>query len=145
MSSSRSFIAFLLWLCSLGISIGAQDPASNSVPSAPLQESRVDSGWLNLQALLASPHKNAYLWGTLAMLGILSIGAGLSIQRRRTSQRLGMDSPHLESTEPPIPAFSHHGLQLPADIVALNLDLDLGSTMQPMTAPAQRPFGEHQK
>ena len=145
MSSSRPFIAFLLWLCSHGISIGAQEPASNLVPSAPVQESRVDSGWLNLQALLASPHKNAYLWGTLAMLGILSIGAGLSIQRRRTSQRLGMDSPHLESTEPPIPAFSHHGLQLPADIVALNLDLDLGSTMQPMTAPAQRPFGEHQK
>jgi hypothetical protein len=149
MFCTRFLLACLLWLCSHGICIGAQGSASNLVSSTQAQESSAESGWLNLQTLLASPHKNAYLWGTLAFLGILSIGAGLSIQRRRTFQRLGMDTPHFESTEPSIPAFSPQGLQLPADIVALNLDLDLnldlGSTMPSLNAPEQRPFRELQK
>ena len=54
-----------------------------------------------------------------------------------------MDTPHFESTEPSIAAFSPQGLQLPADIVALNLDL--GSTMPSLNTPEQRPFRELQK
>jgi len=151
MSRTRSFIACLFWLLCLSISANASTLASEAVQPTQLalptqiqaRQSDHTPGWLNLQTLLASPHKNSYLWGTLAFLGVLSVGAGLSIQHRRTTQRLGIfqaQAPKSESVTPKIPT---HALELPPHIVALSLDLD--STTPALNTLAQAPHREHQK
>jgi pilus assembly protein FimV len=82
-------------------------------------------GWLNLNRLLAAPHQNAYLWAALALLGVLAVWAGLRIQARKSLPTL---STLVSPSEPDLPisvAGRNSQLELPADITALDLNLDL--------------------
>lgn len=94
---------------------------------SPATDNGQAKGWLNLHRLLETPHQNAYLWAALALLGILTVWAGLRIQSRKTSPNLSTLMPAAE-----VPAASNgferpNKLELPADITALDLNLDLGT------------------
>ena len=84
----------------------------------------VDVGWLNLNQLLESPHKNSYLWATLTLLGILTLVAGLKIQGRKTALTLSALPPNSGMAKVQIASSPLQHLELPADIAALSLDLD---------------------
>jgi len=84
----------------------------------------VDIGWLNLNQLLESPHRNSYLWATLTLLGILTLVAGLKIQGRKTAFTLSALPPNSDMAKLQIASSPLQQLELPADIAALSLDLD---------------------
>jgi hypothetical protein len=76
---------------------------------------------------LETPHQNAYLWAALALLGILAVWAGLRIQSRKTSPSLSTLMPAAEVTAASNGFERPNKLELPADITALDLNLDLGT------------------
>jgi pilus assembly protein FimV len=97
--------------------------ASAMVSGEKASLSDAGSGWLNLNRLLASTHKNSYLWAALTLLGVLAVWAGLRSQSRKNSQTLSTLTPapsgKIQSTGFDTPSQR----ALPADITALNLDL----------------------
>ena len=82
-------------------------------------------GMLNLNRLLEAPHKNAYLWAAMTLLGVLAVWAGLQIQSRKTSNALSTltSSDDLRKSASIAPQSTKTAL--PANIRALNLNLDL--------------------
>lgn len=118
------------------ISVGAA--AANATANSASQ------GWLNLDRLLEASHKNAYLWAALSLLGILAVWAGIKIHGRQSSQSLStlMSAADLNqahaSQDPSIK------LELPADITALDLNLNpqskpLSGHSQSSSTPETRP------
>ncbi len=102
-------------------------PNTQTVANAAKQKATaVDagSGWLNLNRLLESPHQSSYIWGALALLGILLVGAGLRIQTRKSSSTLSTLTPAARQAEAPVVKGSASPLELPPEIAALNLDLN---------------------
>jgi pilus assembly protein FimV len=61
-----------------------------TIPSIQHKSADSGSGFFNLNRLLEAPHRNAYLWAALALLGVLAVWAGLRIQGRKTKN--GMSS-----------------------------------------------------
>ncbi|MEO0028730.1 MAG: hypothetical protein RJB45_771 [Pseudomonadota bacterium] len=101
-------------------------------------------GWLNLDRLLDASHKNAYLWLALALLGFLAVWAGIRIQGRKSSQALStlMSAADLNQAHPPPERAVK--LELPADITALDLNLNSQGTLtsgpfQSSSNPENRP------
>jgi pilus assembly protein FimV len=108
-------------------------PVAQTISQAAQQknnESEFGTGWLNLNQLLNSPHKSSYLWAALTLLGILSVGAGLRIQGRKTSLALSTLTPPASKPKETVSSAPVCSLELPADIAALNLDLH-SQTSQP--------------
>ncbi len=101
-------------------------PNTQTVANAAKQKAPVDagSGWLNLNRLLESPHQSSFLWGALALLGILLLGAGLRIQTRKSSSTLSTLTPAARQPETQVVKGSASPLELPPEIAALNLDLN---------------------
>ena len=101
-------------------------PNTQTVANAAKQKAAVDagSGWLNLNRLLESPHQSSFLWGALALLGILLLGAGLRIQTRKSSSTLSTLTPAARQPETQVVKGSASPLELPPEIAALNLDLN---------------------
>jgi pilus assembly protein FimV len=113
-------------------------PNAQTVANAAKQKATaVDAGtgWLNLNKLLGSPHQSSYLWAALTLLGILTVGAGLRIQGRKTSLALSTLTPPSKKAERHSPAAKASALELPSDIAALNLDL----IAQPPQSASERP------
>jgi hypothetical protein len=101
-------------------------------------------GWLNLDRLLDASHKNAYLWLALALLGFLAVWAGIRIQGGKSSQALStlMSAADLNQAHPPPERAVK--LELPADITALDLNLNSQGTLtsgpfQSSSNPENRP------
>ncbi len=116
-------------------------PNTQTVANAAKQKAAVDagSGWLNLNRLLESPHQSSFLWGALALLGILLLGAGLRIQTRKSSSTLSTLTPAARQPETQVVKGSASPLELPPEIAALNLDLNpqnnpLGGSFQSPTS-----------
>lgn len=117
-------------------------PNTQTVANAAKQKAAtVDagSGWLNLNRLLESPHQSSYLWGALALLGILLLGAGLRIQTRKSSSTLSTLTPAARQPQTQVVKGSASPLELPPEIAALNLDLNpqnnnLGDSFQSPTS-----------
>ena len=101
-------------------------PNTQTVANAAKQKAAADagSGWLNLNRLLESPHQSSFLWGALALLGILLLGAGLRIQTRKSSSTLSTLKPAARQPETQLVKGSASPLELPPEIAALNLDLN---------------------
>ena len=101
-------------------------PNTQTVANAAKQKATADagSGWLNLNRLLDSPHQSSFLWGALALLGILLLGAGLRIQTRKSSSTLSTLKPAARQPETQLVKGSASPLELPPEIAALNLDLN---------------------
>ena len=101
-------------------------PNTQTVANAAKQKAAADagSGWLNLNRLLDSPHQSSFLWGALALLGILLLGAGLRIQTRKSSSTLSTLTPAARQPETQVVKGSASPLELPPEIAALNLDLN---------------------
>jgi pilus assembly protein FimV len=111
---------------------------AQTVADAAKQKTKVTdagSGWLNLNSLVESPHQSSYLWAALTLLGILTMGAGLRIQGRKTSLALSTLTPPSKKAERHSPAAKASALELPSDIAALNLDL----IAQPPQSASERP------
>ena len=83
------------------------------------------TGMLNLNRLLQAPHKNAYLWAAMTLLGVLAVWAGLQIQSRKTSNALSTLIPSEDTRKSASIAPQSTKTALPANIRALNLNLDL--------------------
>ena len=101
-------------------------PSAQTVAQAAKQKTTAidaGSGWLNINHLLESPHKSSYLWAALTLLGILTVGAGLRIQSRKTSLALSTLTPPNQKPESSRFLKPTSPLELPPDIAALNLDL----------------------
>ena len=124
----------------------ASAPAQISVGAAAANATAnsAGQGWLNLDRLLEASHKNAYLWAALSLLGILAVWAGIKIHGRQSSQSLStlMSAADLNqahaSQDPSIK------LELPADITALDLNLNpqskpLSGHSQSSSTPETRP------
>ena len=94
------------------------------------------SGWLNLNRLLDSPHKNSYLWGALTLLGILAVGAGLRIQTRKSASSLSTLTPPKHKVAVNSAVEMALQTELPAEIVALNLDLNEVGNASDDTSPS---------
>jgi pilus assembly protein FimV len=94
-------------------------------------------GWLNLDRLLDASHKNSYLWLALTLLGVLAVWAGIRIQGRKSSQSLStlLSAADLNSNQ--TSPDRHVKLELPADITAL--DLNLNAQGKPSPGPFQSP------
>jgi pilus assembly protein FimV len=102
-------------------------PAPMTVGPAAPQRTVSDTaiGWLNLHRLLDAPHQNAYIWAALTLLGVLAVWAGLRVQGQKSSPTLStlMPSPDLAAHTAGIDRNIKLGL--PANITALDLNLDL--------------------
>ncbi|MSP34497.1 MAG: hypothetical protein EXR25_02000 [Limnohabitans sp.] len=96
-----------------------------STPSTHNKSAESGSGMLNLNRLLEAPHKNAYLWAALTLLGVLAVWAGLRIQSRKTSHTLSTLMPSEEFGKSAGMATHSAKLEMPANIAALDLNLDL--------------------
>ena len=100
-----------------------------SVGQAPLathtQSAESGAGILNLNRLLEAPHKNAYLWAALTLLGVLAVWAGLRIQSRKSSHTLSTLMSSDEIGKSAGIATQSDKLEMPANIAALDLNLDL--------------------
>ena len=98
-----------------------------SIPQEAIQKDipvDVDIGWLNLNLLLESPHRNSYLWAALTLLGILTLVAGLRILGRKTALTLSALPPTSYLSKAQVPSSPLQHLGLPADIAALSLELN---------------------
>jgi hypothetical protein len=100
-----------------------------SVGQAPLptrtKSAESGAGILNLNRLLEAPHKNAYLWAALTLLGVLAVWAGLRIQSRKSSHTLSTLMSSEEIGKSAGIATQSAKLEMPANIAALDLNLDL--------------------
>jgi len=83
------------------------------------------SGLLNLNRLLESPHQNSYFWAALTLLGVLAVGAGLRVQSRKTTQTLSTFVSTQDIGKSAGSASPNTKLEMPANIAALDLNLDL--------------------
>jgi pilus assembly protein FimV len=83
------------------------------------------TGLLNLDGLLEAPHRNAYLWAALSLLGVLAVWAGLRIQSRKTSHTLSTLMPSEEIGKSAGMATQSAKLEMPSNIAALDLNLDI--------------------
>lgn len=116
-------------------------PAPITVGSAVQQGASNEGavGWLNLNRLLAEPHQNAFLWAALTLLGVLAVWAGLRIQARNSAPTLSTLVPSSE-LDLPMPASGRSSqLELPADITALDLNLDLNPQANKPSAHLRTP------
>jgi pilus assembly protein FimV len=93
---------------------------------AQSQSSDLAPGWLNLNRLLDSQNRNAYLWAALTLLGVLTVWAGLKIQSRKANQALSTLIPTALNSGMTL-ADRNDKLELPAEITALNLNLGINS------------------
>ena len=123
------------------ISVSSAAAEAEAVPisldqAAPPTQSKTaesGSGMLNLNRLLETPYKNAYLWAALTLLGVLAVWAGLRIQIRTTSNTLSTlmrseNTGKLADTAP-----QSVKLAMPAHIAALDLNLNLNLDLNPQT------------
>ena len=101
------------------ISLGQASPSTNH------KSAENGTGMLNLNSLLEAPHKNAYLWAALTLLGVLAVWAGLRIQSRKTSHTLSTLMPSEEIGKSAGMATHSAKLEMPSNIAALDLNLDL--------------------
>ena len=101
------------------ISLGQASPSTNH------KSAENGTGMLNLNSLLEAPHKNAYLWAALTLLGVLAVWAGLRIQSRKTSHTLSTLIPSEEIGKSAGMATHSAKLEMPSNIAALDLNLDL--------------------
>jgi hypothetical protein len=111
----------------ISVSSAAAVPISLDQAAPPTQSKTAesDSGILNLNQLLETPYKTAYLWAALTLLGVLAVWAGLRIQIRTTSNTLSTlmrseNTGKLAGTAP-----QSVKLAMPAHIAALDLNLNL--------------------
>ena len=104
----------------------ASSPISVGPAPPPTHTTSAESGTgiLNLNRLLEAPHKNAYLWAAITLLGVLAVWAGLQIQSRKTSIALSTLIPS-EDIRTSASISPQSNTALPANIRALNLNLDL--------------------
>jgi hypothetical protein len=104
----------------------ASSPISVGPAPPPTHTTSAESGtgMLNLNRLLEAPHKNAYLWAAITLLGVLAVWAGLQIQSRKTSIALSTLIPS-EDIRTSTSISPQSNTALPANIRALNLNLDL--------------------
>ncbi len=109
------------------VQLTAPAPISVGPTLAPKADNIEPKGWLNLSRLLDTPHQNAYFWAALALLGVLVVLAGLRIQSRKSSPALSTLMPAAEATKPSSGFDRQTQLELPADIAALDLNLDANS------------------
>ena len=102
---------------------------SQSLPPTPNTSSGKGngngSGLLNLNRLLESPHQNSYFWAALTLLGVLAVGAGLRVQSRKTTQTLSTFVSTQDIGKSAGSASPNTKLEMPANIAALDLNLDL--------------------
>jgi pilus assembly protein FimV len=109
------------------VQLTATAPLSVGQATAPTQikSSENGSGLLNLNRLLEGPHKNAYLWAAITLLGVLAVWAGLRTQSRKNSKTLStlMSTQEIGKSAGIAPQSTK--LELPANIAALDLNLDL--------------------
>jgi len=96
-----------------------------TTPSTNHKSAENGTGMLNLNSLLEAPHKNAYLWAALTLLGVLAVWAGLRIQSRKTSHTLSTLMPSEEIGKSAGMATHSAKLEMPSNIAALDLNLDL--------------------
>ena len=101
------------------ISLGQASPSTNH------KSAENGAGMLNLNSLLEAPHKNAYLWAALTLLGVLAVWAGLRIQSQKTSHTLSTLMSSDEIGKSAGIATQSDKLEMPANIAALDLNLDL--------------------
>ena len=101
------------------ISLGQTTPSTNH------KSAENGTGMLNLNSLLEAPHKNAYLWAALTLLGVLAVWAGLRIQSQKTSHTLSTLMPSEEIGKSAGIATHSAKLEMPSNIAALDLNLDL--------------------
>jgi hypothetical protein len=94
-------------------------------PPTHTKSAESGAGILNLNRLLEAPHKNAYLWAALTLLGVLAIWAGLRIQSRKSSHTLSTLMSSEEIGKSAGVATQSAKLEMPANIAALDLSLDL--------------------
>ena len=106
------------------VQLTASAPITVGPASPPQRGSDADIGWLNLNRLLDAPHQNAYLWAALTLLGVLLVWAGLRIQGRRASPTLSTLMPSADMSTPSTGIAPNLKLELPADITALDLNLN---------------------
>ena len=99
--------------------------AGRITPEPQNKTAESSNGFFNLNQLLETPHKNTYLWAALTLLGILAVWAGLRIQSRKTARHLSTltSSENIEKSSSMAPQISK--LEMPANIAALDLNLDL--------------------
>ena len=111
------------------VQLNATVPISIGQTTPAIPKKSVDSGngLLNLNRLLEAPHKNSYLWAALTLLGVLAVWAGLRIQSRKTSNTLSTLMPPPDNGKSSFIAPANTKLELPPDITALDLNLDLNS------------------
>ena len=96
-----------------------------TTPSTTNKSAENGTGLLNLDGLLEAPHRNAYLWAALSLLGVLAVWAGLRIQSRKTSHTLSTLMPSEEIGKSAGMATHSAKLEMPSNIAALDLNLDL--------------------
>ena len=96
-----------------------------TTPSTTNKSAENGTGLLNLDGLLEAPHRNAYLWAALSLLGVLAVWAGLRIQSRKTSHTLSTLIPSEEIGKSAGMATHSAKLEMPSNIAALDLNLDL--------------------
>ena len=101
------------------ISLGQTTPSTNH------KSAENGTGMLNLNSLLEAPHKNAYPWAALTLLGVLAVWAGLRIQSQKTSHTLSTLMPSEEIGKSAGMATHSAKLEMPSNIAALDLNLDL--------------------
>ena len=116
-------------------------PAPITVGPAAPQRAASDTamGWLNLNRLLDAPHQNAYLWAALTLLGVLAVWAGLRVQGRRASPTLSTLMPAAEMATAPTGITPGIKLELPADITALDLNLNPSTQVTQSTGHFRSP------
>ncbi len=99
--------------------------ADQATSPTQIQSSENGSGLLNLNRLLEAPHPNAYLWAAITLLSVLAVWAGLRTQSRKNSKTLSTFMSTQEIGKSADIAPHSTKLELPANIAALDLNLDL--------------------
>jgi len=108
-----------------GEPLRAEISESQAPPPTHTISAESSAGMLNLNRLIEAPHKNAYLWAALTLLGVLAVWAGLRIQIRKTSKALSTLIPSEDMRQSASIAPQSAMTKLPANITALDLNLDL--------------------
>ena len=96
-----------------------------TIPSIQHKSADSGSGFFNLNRLLEAPHRNAYLWAALALLGVLAVWAGLRIQGRKTKNGMSTLIPSEDIGKSTGLASPNAKLEMPASLAELDLNLDL--------------------
>jgi pilus assembly protein FimV len=99
--------------------------AGQTIPSIQHKSADSGSGFFNLNRLLEAPHRNAYLWAALALLGVLAVWAVLRIQGRKTNNGMSTLIPSEDIGKSTGLAPQNAKLEMPASLAELDLNLDL--------------------